>query len=118
TLTSREPKTLIGDQATKQRLRTNARPRLLMLATHGFYLPPDAKYAATSKNWFENLTLPLTAGDDAVNPLRRSGLLLAGCNREPASGDDDGVLTGLDVLGLDLRGCELVVLSACETGLG
>jgi CHAT domain-containing protein len=89
-----------------------------MLATHGFFLPPDPANRAKDKNWFESLTLPLTAGDEAVNPLRRSGLLLAGCNREPEIGGDTGVLTGLDVLRLDLRGCELVVLSACETGLG
>jgi CHAT domain-containing protein len=90
-----------------------------MLATHGFFLPPDPANQSKDKNWFENLTLPLTAGDEAVNPLRRSGLLLAGCNRDPAEpGGETGVLTGLDVLRLDLRGCELVVLSACETGLG
>jgi CHAT domain-containing protein/tetratricopeptide (TPR) repeat protein len=116
-LTARKPKTLTGDQATERQLRAATRPRVLMLATHGFYLPPDPQYRA-GKNWFENLTLSLAVGDEAVNPLRRSGLLLAGCNREPESADDDGVLTGLDVLGLDLRGCELVVLSACETGLG
>jgi len=108
---------LIGAQATERQLRTAARPRVLMLATHGFYLPLDPQYRA-GKSWFENLTLPLAVGDEAVNPLRRSGVLLAGCNREPESADDDGVLTGLDVLGLDLRGCELAVLSACESGLG
>lgn len=117
-LTSREPKTLTGAQATERRLREAARQRMLMLATHGFFLPPDPKHRAARDDWFQTLTLPLTVGDEAVNPLRRSGLLLAGCNREPESGGDDGVLTGLDVLGLDLRGCELVVLSACETGLG
>ena len=117
-LASREPIVLTGDRATERRLRTAARPRVLMLATHGFYLAPDPEYRAAGKSWFENLTMPLVVGDEAVNPLRRSGLLLAGCNREPESGEDDGVLTGLDVLGLDLRGCELVVLSACETGLG
>ena len=88
-----------------------------MLATHGFG-PPPPEVRAARDNWFEALTLPLAVGDEAVNPLRRCGLLLAGCNRESESGDDDGVLTGLDVLRLDLRGCELVVLSACETGLG
>jgi CHAT domain-containing protein/tetratricopeptide (TPR) repeat protein len=117
-LTAREPKTLTGAQASERRLREASRPRMLMLATHGFFLPPDAKYRAANDDWFQTLTMPLTVGDEAVNPLRRSGLLLAGCNREPEAADDDGVLTGLDVLGLDLRGCELIVLSACETGLG
>src|SRR5262249_35945280 len=117
-LTSRDPKTLTGSPATKRQLRATTNPRVLMLATHGFFLPPDAKHRAARDDWFQSLTLPMTYGDDAVNPLRRSGLLLAGCNREPESGDDDGVLTGLDVLGLDLLGCEVVVLSACETGLG
>lgn len=117
-LAAREPAVLTGEAATKQRLKASTRPRVLMLATHGFYLPPEKEHEVARDDWFRALTLPLTVGDEAVNPLRRSGLLLAGCNREPESGGDDGVLTGLDVLGLDLRGCELVVLSACETGLG
>jgi CHAT domain-containing protein len=117
-LAAREPTVLTGERATEQQLRTARRPRVLMLATHGFFLPPDQEHRSAGKTWFEALTLPLAVGDEAVNPLRRSGVLLAGCNREPAPGSDDGVLTGLDVLGLDLRGCELVVLSACETGLG
>ena len=52
------------------------------------------------------------------HPGLLSGLALAGANRPLEPGQDDGILTALEVAELDLAGVELTVLSACETGLG
>ena len=94
--------TVFRDQrATEAALKAVTAPRVLHIATHGFFLADDLIDSATT----------------IENPLLRSGLALAGAN-QLASGTDDGVLTALEASGLDLWGTRLVVLSACETGVG
>lgn len=94
---------LTGMAATEAALKGAASPRVLHVATHGFFLGAGDP----------NSPLALMPGD----PLLRSGLALAGANTGGQDGED-GLLTALEAAGLDLRGTQLVVLSACETGVG
>ena len=108
-----------GEDALKERLMQVRGPRVLHLATHGFFLPEQS----------QNLRDPMlsqTASEAASgteDPMLRSGLFLAGANRTlagraPAPDLDDGILTAYEATELNLQGTELVVLSACDTGLG
>jgi len=111
-------KMLLGKDASETALRAVAGPEILHMATHGFFLggsdvKPDVRLGNMRSD--AQTQRPRTVGGD--NPLLRSGLALAGFNRG-AAGLDDGVLTALEAASLDLVGTRLVVLSACETGLG
>jgi CHAT domain-containing protein/Tfp pilus assembly protein PilF len=94
-------------QATESALKQAVAPQILHIATHGFFLQ-DSEINKSNKSILESKT---------ENPLFRSGLALAGANQRK-NGDDDGMLTALEASGLNLWGTKLVVLSACDTGLG
>ena len=101
-----------GEQALEEVVKKAASPRVLHLATHGFFLPDEqTKAGASAKN----------LGVD--DPMLRSGLFFAGADRTlnmeaPMEGMENGVLTAYEVTSLNLQGTELVVLSACETARG
>ncbi len=97
----------VGPLALEEQLKNIHHPSILHIATHGFYVP------ASDETW----------SADPRDALTRSGLLFAGADRLWADGKastsvENGVFTGLEATGLDLFGTDLVVLSACGTGLG
>lgn len=115
----RDLKVFRGDQATEGQLKSLHAPKILHLATHGFFLPdaPPPPAADQMTAQAQPPGAPGAATEIYENPLLRSGLALAGANKLQ-SDNDDGVLTALEASGLDLWGTKLVVLSACETGVG
>ncbi|MFH7245099.1 MAG: tetratricopeptide repeat protein [Spirulina sp.] len=111
--------------ATENALKQVQAPSILHIATHGFFLedvdfvPPPSTRGDRATGFLEptGLVAPPTRPVNNENPLLRSGLALAGFNSRTSAGED-GVLTALEATGLNLRGTRLVVMSACETGVG
>lgn len=91
------------DLALEQSIVTARRPLVLHMATHGFFLRGHESFRHIRSE----------------NALFRSGIALTGANHaKDANSHFDGLLTAYEVTGMDLHGTDLVVLSACETGLG
>lgn len=119
----------LGDKALKTSLKAFRSPRVLHLATHGFFLPDritdinhdSLDFGIIGGPGADGLARLRSQGPD--HTLRRSGIALAGANTwlrggDPPSGAEDGLLTAEEILDLDLSGTELVTLSACQTGSG
>ncbi|MEZ4426894.1 MAG: CHAT domain-containing tetratricopeptide repeat protein [Nannocystaceae bacterium] len=118
---------MTGADASERGLKAVDRPVLVHVATHGFFLTGDAEALTGARALEYDAGAPAPEGGEEAaeasgawltsqNPLLRSGVALAGANTRV--GGDDGILTALEVASMDLRGTELVVLSACETGVG
>lgn len=104
------------DDATESEIKKLNNPQVLHIATHGFFLSDLPKSDDTERSFWglERKTI-------VENPLLRSGLLFAGVQesfKQRKSQGEDGILTAYEAMNLDLDRTDLVVLSACETGLG
>jgi len=98
------------DEASEDKLKTMLKPKVLHIATHGFFEEDVDKITYLT------------------NPLYRSGLLFTGAEETLKNnksvranfreGKEDGILTAFEAMNLNIDNTELVVLSACETGLG
>lgn len=113
---SKQINLITGNSATEEKFKQMSgknSPDVLHIATHGFFFPDINVKQKNDENVFKT----------AENPLFRSGLLFAGANlswqgKQNDDGSEDGILTAYEVSTLDLSKTRLVVLSACETGLG
>lgn len=101
----------LGAMATKHSLESKTEADMLHISTHGYV---EDAWVKNDRDLFLK---------NAVDPLLRCGLLFAGfenwcCGELLPEAYGDGILSGLDILSLDLSKYRLVVLAACQTGLG
>lgn len=112
-------KTYMEKEASERNFKNISSPTLLHIATHGFFLKESQ---STGEKVFG-----IEVNQAKDNPLLRSGLMLSDAEQTMGKEDtktnevnstNNGILTAYEVMTLDLKNTELIVLSACETGLG
>ena len=112
-----------GDMGSEESFKalSGGNTDIIHLATHGYFIEGEK----ADMNDFMNSLSPLAKQktDSVIDPLLRSGLILSGGNnawlgKEVPEGIEDGVLTALEISTMNLSGTDMVVMSACETGLG
>ena len=106
-----------GAAATTSALESKQGPRVLHIATHGFFVADQENKPADPLQFVQEQA-PQLQGLRQEDPQLRSGLVLAGANQPDTDPNDDGYLTAAEAVMLNLKGTELVVLSACSTGQG
>ncbi len=104
----------IQKDATESNLKSAKKVSVLHIATHGYFLQDVEK-----ASW----PIGVSADNAKDNVLLRSGLLLTGASVSDSltvslDSTSNGTITSYEAMNLDLSGTSLVVLSACETGLG
>ncbi|MDE7347206.1 MAG: CHAT domain-containing protein [Muribaculaceae bacterium] len=104
-LHAHNPVLITGDEGIEESFKAldGSGTNVIHIATHGFYNTDETS--------------------DPESALDRTGLIMSGANnywltQQAPLGIDDGVLTAREIADLDLRGTDMVVLSACQTGLG
>lgn len=104
-------------EASEKNLKAVNGPQLMHIATHGYFLADEDVNSGSS--------VGVNAENAKSNPLLRSGLLLANASKTLTGNaipnlesNDNGVLTAYEAMNLSLEGTDLIILSACETGLG
>jgi len=112
-----------GIDANETVLMNSVIPQMLHIATHGFFLETQNRYNSNSlkESEFQVRNFWQKRGLCIENPLIRSGIALAGANVSLKRSDkncSEGIVTAEKILAIDLKNTEMVVLSACETGLG
>ena len=106
-----------GTAATTTALQRQRGPKILHVATHGFFVADQETKPTEAMRAIQDDS-PLLRSLRREDPQLRSGLALAGANQPDQDPNDDGYLTAAEAVTLNLKGTELVVLSACSTGQG